>query len=139
METPPVTSSKHLLVLLAEDDPDSREMYCEFLDLAGCRTEQARNGQEALEMALRLVPDVLVTDVTLPALDGVALSAALRRDSRTAHIPIIVVTGRTSEHLDREMTRAGVTTVLVKPCLPDDLLDEIRRVTGRSGQSRTHG
>lgn len=121
--------SHQLVILLAEDDADSREMYCHYLKSVGCRIEQARDGKEALEIARRIVPDVLVTDLKLPGMDGLQLSAELRRDARTAKMPIIAVTGITTPDIEQRMARVGITASLLKPCLPDDLFTEIRRLT----------
>src|SRR3970040_1678227 len=81
------------LVLLAEDDRDSREMYALALELAGFRTVQADNGAAALERARDSSPDVVVTDLNLPGVDGYELCARLKGDSRTSRMPVVFLTG----------------------------------------------
>jgi len=120
------------LVLLVDDDRDTREMYEIGLELAGLRLATARNGQEALAAATTLLPDTIVTDLSLPDMDGTDLCGHLAADARTARIPIIVLTGRSqAEDLSRAAT-AGARRVLIKPCAPDDLAAIIRDVLPES-------
>jgi CheY-like chemotaxis protein len=117
------------LVLLVEDDRAGREMYAFSLEHAGFRVEQAHNGLQALEKAFEIGPDIIVTDLAIPGIDGLQLCKRLREDSRTAHVPIIGITGY--EHFVAEparATRAGCDAIFVKPCLPETLLGEISRL-----------
>jgi CheY-like chemotaxis protein len=117
------------LVLLVEDDQSGREMYATALELGNFRVAQAHNGLQALDKARELQPDVIVTDLAIPGIDGLELCRRLRRDERTKNIPIIGVTGYTRfvEDPDRA-TRAGCDRMLIKPCPPDDLQAEITRL-----------
>ena len=123
------------LVLLAEDDHDSREMYVFALELAGFRTAQAGTGAEALARAAELAPDVIVTDLNLPGVDGYQLCARLKADPRTAHTPLLALTGSSlSEDVERARA-AGCMRVLVKPFPPDHLGREITDALAASGRS----
>jgi CheY-like chemotaxis protein len=126
------------LVLLVEDDQSGREMYAMALEMGNFRVAQAHNGLQALEKARELRPDVIVTDLALPGIDGLELCRRLRQDERTSRIPIIGVTGYTwyVKEPDRA-TRAGCDRVLIKPCPPDALQAEIIRVLAAktAGQS----
>jgi CheY-like chemotaxis protein len=103
-------------------------MYEIGLELAGLRLTTARNGHEALEAAASLRPDTIVTDLSLPDMDGTELCGHLAADVRTAGIRVIVLTGRSqAEDLSRA-TIAGARRVLIKPCAPDDLAATIRDV-----------
>jgi two-component system cell cycle response regulator DivK len=117
------------LVLLVEDDQSGREMYAMALEMGNFRVAQAHNGLQALEKARELLPDVIVTDLALPGIDGLELCRRLRQDERTSRIPIIGLTGSTwfVKEPDRA-TRAGCDRVLIKPCPPSDLQAEIIRV-----------
>ena len=115
------------LVLLVDDDRDTREMYSEYLTHAGMRVTSANCGRRALERAHEQVPNVVVTDIAMPEMDGAELSRRLRADPPTRDVPIIAVTGNGSVRA-RE---AGCDVVLEKPCTPDHLADVIEEVLGK--------
>jgi two-component system cell cycle response regulator DivK len=118
-------------VLLVEDDQDGRRMYAEWLTGAGFRVSQAHNGLQALERALDLVPDVVVTDLNIPGIDGFELTRRLKQDPRTREIPVLAVTGYAAFAADPDRAhRAGCDAVLPKPCSPDDLESAIRSLIG---------
>jgi CheY-like chemotaxis protein len=112
------------LVLLVEDDRDTREMYSEFLSHSGLRVAEAPSGSRALESACEQRPDVIVTDIAMPGMDGLELSRRLRSAPPTQDVPIIAVSGNPSERA----RDAGVDVVLTKPCAPDYLLHVIEGV-----------
>src|SRR3954462_6304175 len=111
-------------VLLVEDDRDTREMYCEYLSFSGMDVTEARNGRGALERAANMLPDIVVTDIAMPEMDGLELSRRLRSQEATRDVPIIAVSGQASD-VARE---AGADVVLDKPCEPDHLLHVIEGV-----------
>ena len=111
-------------MLLVEDDRDTREMYCEYLSYSGLAVTAARNGRGALREVAGCTPDVVVTDIAMPEMDGLELSRRLRAERATSDVPIIAVSGQASAHaLD-----AGADVVLEKPCEPDRLLHVIEDV-----------
>lgn len=117
------------LVLLVEDDRDGREMYAMSLEHSGFRVEQAHNGLQALEKARDLGPDIVVTDLAIPGIDGLQLCRRLREDPRTERVPIIGITGY--EHFVNEpgrATRAGCDAIFLKPCQPETLLAAIHQL-----------
>jgi CheY-like chemotaxis protein len=125
-----------LLALLVDRDADTRQMYAEYLALDQWRTEEAEDGREALAKAIAAHPDVVVTETRLPGLSGYDLCSILRRDESTRSIPIVVVTADAyAPSLDRAQS-AGADAVLVKPCLPETLLLELKRVVARAEDVR---
>jgi twitching motility two-component system response regulator PilH len=116
------------LVLLIEDDRDSREMYALALDMFGLRTVVAGTAAEAMRACTHDRPDLIVTDLTLPDMDGITLCTALGRQPETAGVPVIALTGRSAERDIEQAMAAGARRVLVKPCAPDALADAIREV-----------
>ncbi len=116
------------LVLVVEDYPDAREMYCEYLRFSGFRVAEARNGEEALEKAFTLLPDVVLMDLALPLMDGWEATRRLKSDRRTADILVVALTGHALAGHAEGARRAGCDAFVTKPCLPDDLVDEIRRL-----------
>ena len=117
-------------VLLVEDTDDEREMYAESLRLVGYRTLQARNADDALRLAIELLPAVIVTDVVLPgSVDGFTLTRLLKEDARTQDIPVVILTGRVFEADRANAAQVGCDLFLSKPCLPDELTAAVRRLT----------
>ena len=111
-------------VLLVEDDRDTREMYSEYLSYAGCTVTEAASARTALEHVRHERPDVIVTDIAMPGMDGLELSRRLRASEATRDVPIIAVSGQASERA-RE---AGANIVLDKPCEPGTLFHVIEGV-----------
>jgi CheY-like chemotaxis protein len=116
------------LVLVVDDFKDNREMFAEYLALSGFRVAEAENGREALDQAFALVPDVVLMDLSLPELDGWEATRRLKRDPRTRHIPVVALTGHVLADHSREAREAGCDVFLTKPCLPEVLVEEVRRV-----------
>lgn len=114
------------LVLLADDDADTRELYALGLRLEGLSVDLACDGAEAWELAKARLPDVIVTDLMLPRLDGLELCRCLKEDFRTAGIPVIALTGylRPAEYL----LEAGFAAYLLKPVAADALAARIREI-----------
>ena len=124
-------------VLLVEDDRDGRRMYTDWLTHAGFRVDQAHNGLQALERALESGPDVVVTDLNIPGIDGFELTRRLKHDPRTREVPVVAITGYAAFAADPSRAlRAGCDAVLEKPCSPEDLERAIRGlINGERRQS----
>ena len=119
------------LVLIVEDDLQTRVLYRDVLCDSGFRTVDAHNGHQALEKARSLIPDAVLTDLAVPGMDGFAFCRALKQSVDTRSIPILAVTGH-SEYLDDpdRFRQAGIDHVLVKPCAPDLIVSELKRLLG---------
>lgn len=117
------------LVLIVDDDLSTRVMYREHLSHSGFRTADAHNGFQALEKALQLRPNAVVTDLALPGMDGFEFCRALQQSAETRDIPILAVTGH-AEYLDQpeRFRHAGISRVLLKPCDLDAIVRELRRL-----------
>jgi CheY-like chemotaxis protein len=120
------------LVLIVDDVQDNRAIYVLFLKFSGFRIAEAENGEEALRQAEKHLPDVIVMDLSLPVMDGWEATRRLKRDARTQRIPIIVLTGHALPEHAQTAREAGCDLVITKPCLPDQLLDAIRRILDAS-------
>ena len=116
------------LVLVVEDYQDAREMYAEYLRFAGFRVAEARNGIEALEKASSLSPDIILMDLALPRMDGWEATRRLKADERTRAIPVVALTGHALAGHAEGARQAGCDAFVTKPCLPDALVAEVRRV-----------
>jgi CheY-like chemotaxis protein len=124
------------LVLLVDDFQDNREMYAEFLRFSGLRVEEAANGLEALDKTFELLPDLVVMDLSLPGIDGWEATRRLKSDARTKHIPILALTGHALAGYSEGARQAGCDAFVTKPCLPEELLAEIKRVLEGRGRPR---
>jgi len=118
------------LILVVDDYEDAREMYAEYLRFCGFRVAEARNGNEALEQAFSLMPDLVLMDLSLPGMDGWEATRQLKADPRTARIPVVALTGHALAGASEGAKRAGCDSFVTKPCLPDDLVVEVRRMLG---------
>ena len=107
-------------VLLVEDHTDSRQMYAEFLRMQFTVIEAA-DGVNALELMEETCPDVVVTDLTLPRMDGFELLERMKADARLKDVPVIALSGFSGADHEERARQAGSRLVLQKPCLPDDL------------------
>jgi CheY-like chemotaxis protein len=120
-------------VLVVEDYQDAREMYSAYLQFSGYRVAEATNGLEAIEKTLALMPDIILMDLALPKVDGWEATKRLKSDERTKHIPIVALTGHALEGFAEGAREAGCDSFVTKPCLPDALVAEVRRMLEASG------
>ena len=127
-----LTTDRAPLVLLVDDFQDNREMYAMYLEHSGVRIAEAANGQEALEQAFSLLPDLIVMDLSLPGIDGWEATRRLKADERTKKIPVLALTSHALEGFSDGAKAAGCDGFVTKPCLPEQLLSEIRKVLAAS-------
>ena len=125
-----MTEQNQPLILVVDDYQDAREMYAEYLQFSGFRVAEARNGNEAVEQAFALKPDLILMDLSLPGMDGWEATRRLKADERTSHIPIVALTGHALAGASEGAKKAGCDSFVTKPCLPDDLVIEVRRMLG---------
>jgi DNA-binding response OmpR family regulator len=123
------------LILIVEDDQDTREMYALGLTLSDFRIVEATDGEEAFEKARDLRPDLVVTDLTLGGGGGLGLVTRLKEATFTRGIPVIVLTGAAREEQRESALRNGCDLLLTKPCAPDLLAASIRHLLERSASS----
>ncbi|HYV43282.1 MAG TPA: response regulator [Myxococcaceae bacterium] len=120
------------MVLVVDDYEDAREMYAEYLLYSGFRVAEARTGVEALEKAFELLPDLILMDLSLPVMDGWEATRRLKADGRTKTIPVVALTGHALAGHSEVAQKAGCDAFVTKPCLPDALVLEVRRVLEQS-------
>ena len=116
------------VVLIVEDDAETRHFYQAILEQHGFRIEQAHNGFQAFEKAVDGAPDLILTDIAVPGLDGIELCRRLRADHRTKSIPVLAVTAYGDRHYPDRVLDAGANQVLIKPCVPEVLVTAARRL-----------
>ena len=127
------------LVLVVDDFQDNREMYAEYLAYCGFRVIEAKNGKEAIEQAFAQSPNVIIMDLSLPVMDGWEATRRLKADGRTKAIPVIALTGHALQGHSKGALDAGCDAFVAKPCLPDQLVLEIKRMLGTSASAPVKG
>jgi CheY-like chemotaxis protein len=120
------------LILLVEDHAELRRLYAQQLELSGFDVIEAANGADAITHTAEHCPDVVLMDLSLPVLDGWEATRRLKTDHRTAHIPVVALTAHDGSGELQRATRAGCDWFVPKPCPPDALVAEIRRVLERT-------
>jgi CheY-like chemotaxis protein len=119
------------LVLIVDDNRDTREMYALYLTMVGYSVETAADGREAVVKAVTQRPDIIVMDLHMPGVDGWRAIREIRGEAKTAMTPIVVLTGHDFKHHLRASALAeGARSYLVKPCLPEQLAHEISEQLG---------
>jgi CheY-like chemotaxis protein len=121
-----------LHVLVVEDDPETRHFYMGVLAAAGFSVTEAHNGFQAFDKATETLPDLILTDIAVPGLDGIELCRRLRADPRTSAVPLLAVTGYEDRHYPDRVTEAGADRVMLKPVQPHVLVDEVQRLVSRT-------
>lgn len=119
------------LVLVVENDPMSRELCRRVLTAGGFRVACASSGEEALEIAPRLRPALVLMDVGLPGMDGIAALRRLRARPATASVPVAMLSAGTQSDDAERARRAGCVDYLPKPMRASDLLDRVRALVER--------
>jgi len=123
-----MSQEKPPLILVVDDYQDAREMYAEYLQFSGFRVAEAKNGNEAVEKAFALKPDLILMDLSLPGMDGWEATRRLKADEATRRIPVVALTGHALAGASEGAKKAGCDSFVTKPCLPDDLVVEVRRM-----------
>ena len=118
-------------ILVADDEQDIRELVAYRLSRAGYTIIEARNGQEALELAADQAPDMAVLDVMMPRLNGFDLTERLRHTAATQRLPILLMSASVQEVDISRGFAAGADGYLTKPFTPDQLLTRVRDVLSR--------
>jgi two-component system cell cycle response regulator DivK len=109
-------------VLIVDDVDDNRDLYASYFEHVGFDTDQASDGEQALEKIEATLPDVVIMDLSMPFLDGWEATRLIRSNPRTRHLLVIVVTGHTTKESIAAAHAAGADAVCTKPCMPGELV-----------------
>ena len=115
-------------ILVVDDYADALDVWAIMLGTAGFDVRTAATGPEALHQVKTRVPDLIVMDLLLPGLSGLDVARELRSHDDTRHVPLIAVTGCSSDAELALARQSGFASILRKPCEPPELVDEIRRL-----------
>lgn len=111
-------------ILLVEDDESVRLLLKLYIVRLNCKLYEAKNGLEGYGMAKQFEPHLIISDLTMPVLDGVQMLKLLKADEKLKKTPVIIITGTSAEHQQRAY-EAGADAVLNKPVSRRDLIDII--------------
>jgi len=110
----PETDSENKLVLIVEDNPNIRLNISQGF-LKGYEIKEASNGKEGLAIALEFIPDLIISDVMMPEMDGFELCEKIKKDERISHIPVILLTARVSDNSRMKGLETGADDYITKP------------------------
>lgn len=116
-------------ILTVDDSRMIREMLLIVLQEAGFNVVQAEDGQDGLEALRRSSPDVIITDINMPRMDGYGFIDGVRREGRHRATPILVLSTESSAEKKQRAREAGATGWIVKPFKAESLIEAIRRVS----------
>ncbi|HXS69453.1 MAG TPA: response regulator [Candidatus Polarisedimenticolia bacterium] len=115
-------------ILVVDDDQLMHRLFQHHLEKAGYKMVSAMNGREALDLASRQQPHLIVMDIMMPDIDGLAALRELKKNDATKSIPVIVITANNHHLARQESENSGAAIFLTKPFSPTQLLNEIRRI-----------
>ena len=134
--TAPQLPGRLATVLIVDDTADGREIYSLHLQHQGFTVLTACDGNEGVELARQHQPDVIVMDLAMARLDGLAATRRIKRDARTRRASVIVLTSYPGKPVQQQALEAGASLFLTKPCLPEELEQHIRKVLARPDHSQ---
>ena len=121
-------------ILIAEDDPDIRELVAFTLRFAGHEVVAASNGEEAVQLAGREFPDLILMDVRMPRMTGYEACRVMKANSELKDIPVVFLSAKGQESEIQTGLEAGAEEYLLKPFAPDQLTDRVRAILSKFGK-----
>lgn len=115
------------ILLVVEDNEELNQYLCKILSKSG-EVISARDGKEGLEKAFQSIPDLVVSDVMMPEMDGYTLCKTLKEDNRTSHIPVILLTAKSDDQSHVEGIQLGADSYLGKPFKPAVLISHVKNL-----------
>ncbi len=121
-------------ILIAEDEPDIRDLISFTLQFAGHDVVAVGNGAEALEAAPGVMPDLILMDVRMPRMTGYEACAAMKLDDRIKHIPVVFLSAKGQDAEIQNGLEAGASEYLLKPFAPDELTQRVSELLSMYGK-----
>ena len=121
-------------ILIAEDEPDIRDLISFTLQFAGHDVVAVGNGAEALEAAPGVMPDLILMDVRMPRMTGYEACAAMKLDDRIKHIPVVFLSAKGQDAEIQNGLEAGASEYLLKPFAPDKLTQRVSELLSMYGK-----
>lgn len=128
-ETTPAVADKEKiqLVMIVDDSLSNRKALSITAEQLGYQTVTASDGEEALKLVAEQMPDVILSDLEMPRMNGLELAQAIRSASETQHIPIVMITSRATTKHRKQAQLAGVNSYIVKPVDRDTLQNQLKK------------
>ena len=121
-------------ILIAEDEPDIRDLVTFTLRFAGHEVVAVTNGAEAVEAAKEVMPDMILMDVRMPRMTGYEACAAMKADPTIANIPVVFLSAKGQETEIQTGLSAGATEYLLKPFAPMELSERVNELLQKYGK-----
>jgi len=121
-------------ILIAEDEPDIRELVAFTLRFAGHEVVATSNGEEALHKASEYIPDIILMDVRMPRMTGYDACRAMKADPLLKNIPVVFLSAKGQDSEIQTGLQAGAEEYLLKPFAPDQLTERVKVILGKFGK-----
>jgi CheY-like chemotaxis protein len=118
-------------ILVAEDERDIRDLIAFTLQFAGHQVLTANNGEEAVQITQKEIPDLVLTDVRMPKMTGYEACKLIKADPATQHIPVVFLSAKGQEAEVQTGLDSGADEYLLKPFAPDQLTRKVAEILGR--------
>jgi len=122
------------IILVAEDERDIRELIVFTLQLSGFNVVEVSNGQEAVQKAKEIKPDLILLDVRMPKMTGYEACEALKAEEKTENIPIVFLSAKGQEAEVNAGLELGAEEYFLKPFAPDDLSKRVNKILTKYGK-----
>jgi DNA-binding response OmpR family regulator len=120
-------------ILVAEDERDIRELIAFTLTFAGHKITQASNGEQAVELAQQVLPDLIMTDVRMPKMTGYEACRMLKTIESVKNIPVIILSAKGQDEEIETGMDAGAVDYILKPFAPDELTRRVNEILAKLG------
>lgn len=121
-------------ILIAEDEPDIRELVAFTLRFAGHEVVATSNGEEALHKASEYIPDIILMDVRMPRMTGYDACRAMKADPLLKNIPVVFLSAKGQDSEIQTGLEAGAEEYMLKPFAPDQLTERVKVILGKFGK-----
>ncbi len=121
-------------ILIAEDEPDIRELVAFTLRFAGYEVVATSNGEEALQQASQMIPDIILMDVRMPKMTGYDACRAMKADPALMDIPVVFLSAKGQDAEIQAGLDAGAEEYLLKPFAPDQLVERVKAILSKFGK-----
>lgn len=121
-------------ILIAEDEPDIRELVAFTLRFAGHEVTATANGEEALQQAGQIIPDIIIMDVRMPRMTGYDACRAMKADPILKDIPVVFLSAKGQDSEIQTGLDAGAEEYLLKPFAPDQLSERVKVILSKFGK-----
>jgi DNA-binding response OmpR family regulator len=121
-------------IVIAEDEPDIRELVAFTLRFAGHEVTATANGEEALNQAIKIVPDIIIMDVRMPKMTGYDACRAMKKEANLKDIPVVFLSAKGQDSEIQTGLEAGAEEYLLKPFAPDQLVERVKVILGKFGK-----